>query len=194
MHGLILKEFKDFIDDTDHTPPWETVAAEAEVEGRDYDTDSNYPDEEVLRVVHTTADLMEASSRELIIEYGQYVTYSLVDIYAPLIEDDWGSMEFMMEVEERFHPTVRDRSRATPPLLDFERQGENEVTLTYKSPRKLCALAIGVAQALEDVYDETMDITEEQCMHDGAEHCLIRFTRVPEEMQGGRGLVRRVPS
>lgn len=191
MHGLILTEFQEYVDDANHTPPWPEVARRAEVADRDYDTQTNYPDEDVLRLVQATADLMDTSTREVLIEYGVSVTYSLLDIYAPLIEDDWGSLEFMLETEERFHPTVRDRSRATPPLLDFERQGPHEVTLTYKSPRKLCALAIGVAKALEDAYDEELRIEEETCLHDGDDHCLIRFTRKPAR-SGGDGAAQSV--
>lgn len=194
MHGLILTEFKEYVDDADHTPPWDAVARRADVAGREYNTDTNYPDEEVLRVVQATADLMETTPREVLIEYGVSVTYTLLDIYAPLIEDGWGSLEFMLETEERFHPTVRDRSRAKPPLLNFERQGPHEVTLTYKSPRKLCALAIGVARALEQAYEEELQIEEEACLHDGDDHCLLRFTRQPATPQGDGAAASRAPA
>lgn len=177
MHGLILTEFKDYVDATDHTPPWEDVAHRAEVAEREYKAQTNYPDEEVVRVAQATADLMDKTTREVLIEYGEKVMYSLYEIYEPLTEDDWGSLELMMEVEERFHPTVRERSGGKPPLLQFERQAPHEITLKYKSPRKLCGIAIGTAHALQKTYDEELTIQEEQCMHDGANHCLVRFTR-----------------
>lgn len=180
MHGLILTEYKSFVESTEHTPDWQTIAEAADVGSREYNMQSTYPDEEVLRVVETTSELMEAPASELLTEYGTHVAYSLLDIYSPLLGDDWGSLEFMMGTEERFHPTVRDRSLAAPPYLHFERQGPHEVTLTYESPRQLCPIAIGIARALEEAYDETLRITEEQCMHDGADHCFIRFERVSE--------------
>lgn len=180
MHGLILTEFREYVQSSDQTPPWSDIAQQAGVASREYVNGEHYPDEEVLAVVAATAELQGASEHDVLVEYGTYVTYSLIDIYKPLIEDGWGSLEFMLEVEERFHPTVRDRSRAKPPYLNFERQGPDEVTLTYRSPRKLCALAIGVARALEDVYDENMEIVEERCMHEGADECFIRFARSPD--------------
>jgi len=179
MHGLILTEFKEYVVDADHTPAWETVARRAEVAEREYRAQTNYPDEEVVRVAQATADLMNMTTREVLVEYGEKVMYSLYDIYQPLTEDDWGSLELMMEVEERFHPTVRERSGGKPPLLKFERQAPHEVTLKYKSPRKLCGIAIGTGHALQKTYDEEVTIQEEQCMHEGADHCFIRFTRVP---------------
>jgi hypothetical protein len=179
MHGLILTEFKEYVVEADHTPAWEAVARRAEVAEREYRAQTNYPDEEVVRVAQATADLMNMTTREVLVEYGEKVMYSLYDIYQPLTEDDWGSLELMMEVEERFHPTVRERSGGKPPLLKFERQAPHEVTLKYKSPRKLCGIAIGTGHALQKTYDEDVTIQEEQCMHEGADHCFIRFTRAP---------------
>jgi hypothetical protein len=179
MHGLILTEFKEYVVDADHAPTWDEVAHRAEVADREYDTGTSYPDEEVVRVAQATADLMDTTTREVLIEYGEKVMYSLHDIYRPLIEDDWGSLELMMEVEERFHPTVRERSGGKPPLLEFERRGPHEVTLTYKSPRNLCGIAIGTAHALRKMYDEDITIQEERCVHEGADHCFIRFIREP---------------
>jgi len=177
MHGLILTEFKEYVVDADHTPSWDDVAHRAEVAEREYKAQTSYPDEEVVRIAQATADLMDMTTREVLVEYGEKVMYSLYDIYQPLTEDDWGSLELMMEVEERFHPTVRDRTGGKPPLLNFEREGPDEITLQYKSPRKLCGIAIGTAHALQKTYDEELSIEEERCMHDGADHCFIRFRR-----------------
>ena len=92
MHGLILTEFKEYVVEADHTPSWDDVAHRAEVAEREYTAQTSYPDEEVVRVAQATADLMNMTTQEVLVEYGEKVMYSLYEIYEPLTEDDWGSM------------------------------------------------------------------------------------------------------
>jgi hypothetical protein len=42
------------------------------------------------------------------------------------------------------------------------------VVLIYSSPRKLCAFAIGIARSVAKQFNETIEVTQTKCMHNGA--------------------------
>jgi predicted hydrocarbon binding protein len=80
------------------------------------------------------------------------------------------------KTEETIHHVVRVQTPgAKPPVLHTIRRSEDEVVLIYSSPRKLCALAIGIARGVAKHFNETIEITQTKCMHTGAPHCEIIF-------------------
>jgi predicted hydrocarbon binding protein len=51
------------------------------------------------------------------------------------------------------------------------------VVLIYSSPRKLCALAIGIARGVAKQFNETIEVAQNKCTHNGAPHCEIVFRK-----------------
>jgi V4R domain len=62
-------------------------------------------------------------------------------------------------------------------VLQTIRRSEDEVVLIYGSPRKLCALAIGIARGVAKQFNETIEVTQTKCMHNDAPHCEIVFRK-----------------
>jgi hypothetical protein len=55
--------------------------------------------------------------------------------------------------------------------LRTKRLGPEKLVLIYSSPRKLCALAVGMAKGLGKYFNEEVVIQHSQCMHRGASSC-----------------------
>lgn len=62
-----------------------------------------------------------------------------------------------------------------PPFLRTKRLGPEKLVLIYSSPRKLCALAVGMAKGLGKYFNEEVAIQHSLCMHRGAPSCEIVF-------------------
>jgi predicted hydrocarbon binding protein len=50
--------------------------------------------------------------------------------------------------------------------------------LIYHSPRRMCSLAIGIARGLAKHFHEKISIRETECMHKGANSCVIIFKKL----------------
>lgn len=80
--------------------------------------------------------------------------------------------------EGMVHTVVRASDKdALPPRLRTRRAGPNTVILVYDSPRRMCALAIGIGRWLARHFKETLAIEQPQCMHHGAAVCEIIFRK-----------------
>ena len=75
------------------------------------------------------------------------------------------------------HRIVRIENRADPPHLKAERRSPDEALVIYTSPRRMCALAIGIVKGLAVQFHERILITQPVCMHNGASRCEILFQR-----------------
>jgi hypothetical protein len=49
--------------------------------------------------------------------------------------------------------------------------------MTYDSPRRLCAVARGIARGVAKKFQEMLTIRDQRCMHRGDPACIIVFRR-----------------
>ena len=61
--------------------------------------------------------------------------------------------------------------------MTTKRLGPDEVLLIYTSPRKMCALAVGISKGLAKRFEETIVANHRMCMHRGAPRCEIIFRK-----------------
>jgi len=67
---------------------------------------------------------------------------------------------------------------AKPPELQTVRRSYDEVVLIYTSPRKMCALAIGIGNGLANYFRENITSIQTVCIHKGAPKCEIVFRKI----------------
>jgi hypothetical protein len=56
--------------------------------------------------------------------------------------------------------------------------GPSLLVLIYTSPRKMCALAIGIGKGLAKHFNEKITSLQTMCIHKGASRCEIVFRKV----------------
>jgi hypothetical protein len=111
-------------------------------------------------------------------DFGVFLALPLMNMYKHLIPRGWKTLDVIEKTEETIHHVVRVQTPgAKPPVLQTIRRSEDEVVLIYGSPRKLCSLAIGIARGVAKQFNETIEVTQTKCMHNGAPHCEIVFRK-----------------
>ncbi|WP_455219934.1 heme NO-binding domain-containing protein, partial [Kaarinaea lacus] len=65
-----------------------------------------------------------------------------------------------------------------PPKIVAHRETNDLLVLRYQSHRKMCHVVKGVIRGLGERYGESFYIEETQCMHDGANECILNVFRV----------------
>jgi hypothetical protein len=89
---------------------------------------------------------------------------------------------FLLTLNDIIHPEVRKLyPGAVTPEFEFDTRtgASDQLGMSYRSPRKLCALAEGFVVGAADHYGEDVAIDHQRCMHRGDDHCLLqlRFAR-----------------
>jgi predicted hydrocarbon binding protein len=174
VHGFIFSEIKKYVETKFDRATWVAILENAGLTKKEYENFREYGDEEAVAIVGTASEMTGIAVADVLEDFGFFLGGDLLKVYRPIIDREWKTIDFLSNVEETIHHVVRTRNQARPPALVCNRLGPKEVMILYRSPRKMCALARGIARGVAEYYGEEVTLNEESCMHQGAASCQIR--------------------
>ena len=187
MHGIILLELNRFVDSR-VGPVWREVIREAGLTNAVYLPTQLYPDADLLAIISAISRRTDREPSAVLEEFGAHIVPSLMTLYSALIDGDWTMLDLLEHTESTIHRVVRIRaSGAAPPQIKCRRLAPDEAEILYTSERKLCAFARGILRGLASVYEETMTMTEPECMLKGDSACRIHVKTVLQKRRWPRG-------
>ncbi len=174
MHGIIFAELKKYVDTKFGGDTWNTLLKDSGMWPRAYLIVQEYPDQEAVALVSSASKMTGKPVPAILEDFGEFVAPALVNMYSSLIKPEWKTLDLIGGTEEVIHRVVRMKNRgAKPPELKCRRPGPDEVVITYSSPRKMCAVAKGVAKGVAKYYKERVRVMETSCMLAGSPSCQI---------------------
>ena len=174
MHGIIFAELKKYVTTKLGAEAWTNLLNESGIGPKIYLAFQTYPDQEAIAIVSTASKVTGGSIAAILEDFGVFITPDLMSMYKHLIKPAWRTLDLIEHTEETIHHLVRTRERgAQPPALKCSRGDTDEVIITYSSPRKMCALAVGIAKGVAKHYDEQIIVNQTSCMLEGSSSCKI---------------------
>lgn len=174
MHGIVFGELKHYVAAKLGEGAWRTLLRQAGFGARIYIPIQPYPDGEFVALVEAVSSTADVAIPELLEDFGAYLVPTYFKLYGHLVPAGWRALDVIEHAEEVVHRVVRIKTAgAAPPELDCTRLRDDEVLLRYRSGRKLCAVARGIARGVGRHYGETISTEERHCMLDGASECEI---------------------
>lgn len=179
MHGIIHLELRNFVVQNHGEAAWRALTEQAGLSGEIYTPLRSYPDEQLVALVGAAVRLTGADPTALLEAFGQFLAPRYVALYGKLLKPEWRTLEVLENAENTIHRVVRLREPgALPPRLQAVRPSPTEVRMTYDSPRRLCAVARGIARGIAAHFEEQLAVSDERCMHRGDRECVMLFTLV----------------
>lgn len=176
MHGIVFEELREYVWRTHGAEEWASLLSAAAPGRRFYAPDNGYPDEELEALLAEISKRTGARRGELLREFGAFIAPTLVDLYRPLVSEEWNLLDLLEHVEETIHRVVRlDDPSAAPPRLRVERPEESRVIVHYNSERRMCDLAKGIVLGLQEAYAQKVVITDLACMLNDDVECTIEI-------------------
>jgi len=181
MHGMVFGELKKFVDKNMGGDSWQSLLKQLNLR-KVYIPIQEYPDEEILSLVGAASQATGISVHDLLIVFGKFIAPTLLHSYHRQITASWTLMDLLENTESTIHKVVRLRNpNASPPQLQIERINVDKIVITYTSPRRICGLALGIAQGLADQFGEQVEITQNHCMLSGDAACIIEIQRISQD-------------
>lgn len=183
MHGVVMSGLQSFVREEMGSRAWKTVRESAGVDRTTYSRVRDYPDGEFEDIYGVLIEEYDLDETRLQRQFGQYLFDSLSDIYGGLyFDDDWDALDMIDNVEETIHQSLKRRDDATftPPELETDRTGDDEVVVRYGSDRHLCDLARGIVMGVATYYETWLEVDEPTCMKDGDDVCRLEVTRLSD--------------
>jgi hypothetical protein len=175
MKGVIFNLLEEVVSEHHGDAAWDALLAATGSNGI-YTSLGSYADGELVALVTAASDLTGTPVRTLLHWFGVQALPKLANRYPGFFEKAPDTRSFILSVNTIIHPEVRKLySGAACPHFHFA-ETRNSLTLGYRSPRKMCDLAHGFAEAVAAHYGETVSFSQPVCMHDGAPSCQLVLT------------------
>jgi hypothetical protein len=173
MHGLIFTAFRQYC--------WTRLDAYSDEIARglpNYVMTESYPDEDFDALVTRAAEASRRTRRDILVDFGRFTGFWVFRVMrGDYYEESGGTRRFLLDVESRIHETVRESTPlAAPPRLHVMPLGEDGVSISYTSERKLCELLEGLVTGVAEYYGEKVSIEQPVCMHRGDVACSVLVT------------------
>lgn len=139
-----------------------------------------YPDEEIVALANSAAKLLDLPLPVVLEDFGSYVGPRLLSFYHVYIKhDEWRTFDIIQVAGHSIHDTIHNTNPdRKPPTISSVRESDDLLVLTYHSHRRLCHVVRGIVRGIGEKFDEKFHIEETQCMHSGAQECVMRINRV----------------
>jgi len=174
VQGIILDELEKYVGRELGTPGLARARALTGRGDGGYEFDRSYPDEEVHLIVRGVVEATGKAPDEIMEQFAEAMVPGLLAVYGFLVNPRWSFLDFLTNTEGIIHKGVRLTTQTSkPPEIQAQRTGDETVTVTYRSKRRLCSVAKGIIRGAAAHYHVSIMITEERCMHRGDPECLI---------------------
>ena len=182
MYGVIFDFLRDYvIERHGGKETWKTLlVATGKSPHKIYFPVTEYADKEIVDLAVKAAHALNLPVPVVLEDFGNFVGHKLVSFYHMYVKSkDWRTFDVIENASSNIHHAIhRHNPRRKPPKIIADKKSNDEIIVHYQSPRKLCHIVKGIINGLGDHFKEQFNIEHPECMHNGAEECVFRVTRI----------------
>ena len=180
MKGIVFVKFNEFVEESWGEAFWDELLTEADLPSEGvFTTVGLYDDEEFFTLIRLIIEKKNISGKDAQFAFGKWVFKELYAAAPPHAHDFNDVFDFLHAVQNVIHIEVKKLNPdALLPEFDFIDESPSELTFHYKSPRKLCFLCEGLVHGLAEHTEQTVNVSQPECEHEGGQRCLIKVEKV----------------
>ncbi len=176
MKGAIFNFFAEMVEETFGLETWDALLTKLDLDGI-YVSTETYRAEELFSLVGAAHEATGIETTELIRTFGKYSFSRFQQLHPDFCNPEFSLIEFLLTVDNAIHVEVQKlHPDARLPSFEYDQETDNELTMYYSSPRKLCMLAEGLIAGAAEFYQTDFELTHDECMHNGDERCKLHLT------------------
>jgi len=174
MKGVIFNVLEDFIVAHSDEQTYEEIFASCPLHShKGYVGPGTYPDADLNSIVAGACQRLGLVPDQAIELFGEFLFPRLAGKYPHFIEAHTDPLTFLKTVDEVIHVEVRKLMRNTnlPSITCIDGATPDTLIVKYQSDRQLCRLMHGLLKGVGVHFDVTLNISETECVRDGADSC-----------------------
>ena len=176
MKGVVFNLLNELVEEKFGFVAWEKMLEAADCDGVFVEAET-YPDELVVKLVVAANELTGVPVADLLRTFGEYMAPAFARNYPVFFKNQTSLKAFLLTVDRVIHVEVRKLySEAHLPEFEYTDEADNQLTMHYTSPRKMCHLAEGLIAGCAKHFDQDYQLNHSVCMHDGASRCALELT------------------
>jgi hypothetical protein len=175
MKGVVFNLLEEMVEQEFGMAVWDALLEETGQDGIYVSTES-YPDEKLVALVVAAHEKSGIPVNDLVRAFGEFMFPRFYAQNQKFFQSGMTLKEFLLLVDRVIHVEVRKlHPDAGLPHFDYIDEQDNELTMIYSSPRKMCMLAEGLITGAAKHFDTEYTLSHDQCMHDGADTCKLHL-------------------
>ncbi len=175
MKGIIFNVAEATVSDEFGEDAWDDLLDAAGLDGA-YTALGDYPVEQLVALVTAASDKLALPPADVVRFIGRRGFSILIDKYPDMAVGHSSARSFVLSLNEVIHPEVRKLyPGADAPTFEYRDSGAGVLEIEYVSNRQLCHFAEGLILGCADYFDESIEISQPVCQHDGAISCVLRL-------------------
>ena len=176
MKGIVFNILNEMVEEKFGFEAWEGLLEATGLDGIFVATET-FPDEDLFKLVAAAETATGIPAETLVRSFGEYMVPQFARHYPVFFENQSNLKHFLLTVDEVIHVEVRKLfPDAGLPKFDYVDREDNQLTMLYRSPRKLCVLAEGLITGSAAHFGQQIDLSHDVCMHQGSDHCELVIT------------------
>ncbi len=173
MKGIIFNLLQETVSHEYGADTWDALLETTGLDGA-YTSLGNYPDEQLVALVGAASAALKLPADAVVRWFGGRALPILARKYPAFFQRHRSTRSFILTLNGIIHPEVRKLyPGADTPDFEFDASSPEVLVMTYRSKRKLCALAEGLIEGAAHEFHETVHIEHPECMHRGDPHCRL---------------------
>ncbi|MBO9490182.1 heme NO-binding domain-containing protein [Endozoicomonas sp. G2_1] len=178
MKGAVFSGFAEFIEQEYGLAVWQETIEQSQLESNgEYLATELYEDDEFNQLMSTLERITGQNNPEIQRKFGVFFFPTLFSLVQQQVKHIDNLFDFLRAVDEVIHVEVKkaDPMAYTPTLL-YDQPQPTTLVIRYVSRRKMCFFAEGLILGAAKHFNQTVAISQTECVCQGDEHCLIRVT------------------
>jgi len=178
MKGIVFTLLADMVEENFGLEAWDALLSKTGLDGIYVSTES-YDDEELFKLVGAAHEATGIEVNDLVKAFGKFSFSKFQKMHPDFCDPEYSLKQFLLTVDQVIHVEVKKlHPDAMLPSFDYVDESDSELTMLYNSPRKLCMLAEGLIAGAAEYYKTEYELTHDECLHEGHDHCKLHLTMV----------------
>lgn len=176
MKGMVFNQLQEFVESEHGIVVWDEALSACNLPSDGiYVSTMSYEDDELQQLVAYFSNLLNIDAGALVRLFGAFLFPRLFEMAPDEAKQAVDLKSFLLMIEDIIHVEVKKLyADANLPEFDYQ-DNQQDLTMVYRSPRKLCHLSEGLIEGAALQFREEVTIKQSCCMHDGADHCSIEI-------------------
>lgn len=176
MHGVIVTNFKRYLDECMGTDAWGEVVSTAGLQGKTYLPVALYPDEEMEALLRAAESATGLRRDDLLADFGEWVIGPLITMYQPMIPARWDAMTFLLNMQQIHERILRLKDpAATAPNIEVHKRGDDTLEIHYRSHRNMAAMIHGSVKGVAAYFNEAASLLGSEAGEGGEQRFVFHI-------------------
>ncbi len=174
MKGVVFSMLNEMVESQFGLEVWDELLESCQLDSEGiYTAGDSYHDSELFVLVSTLSEMKGVPVDGLIEAFGEFSLTYFAEHYADFFKDH-NAKSFLKSVDQLIHVEVKKLyPGAATPEFSYEDSAENQLSMTYRSPRKLYTFAKGLIKGTASYYHTNIDINMH--IHEDGKDDYCRF-------------------